>query len=64
LGFFFAGGSGKGTRKRLTRALCDVPRGAGLGALVPYLARVAAIVAQVRAGSGPCALHDCMSVDV
>ncbi|KAF5832053.1 armadillo-type protein [Dunaliella salina] len=47
LGFFFSGGSGKGARKRLTRALYEVPRGAGLGALVPYLARVAAIVAQV-----------------
>ena len=48
VGFFFAGGGGKGARKRLIRALSDVPRLAGLGALVPYLARVSAVVAQVR----------------
>eukprot|EP00983_Pelagomonas_calceolata_P108859 1159500-Pelagomonas_calceolata.AAC.21 len=63
LGFFFSGGSGKGARKRLTRALYEVPRGAGLGALVPYLARVAAIVAQGPSGSkagssGSCPCED------
>jgi regulator of nonsense transcripts 2 len=41
--FCYAGGAGKGARRRLARALCDVPHGALQ--LLPYYGRIAAVLA-------------------